>query len=75
MNTSRRNSNSSHKQALRLIRENTNILNENLKLLKNIAHENTIAGHIKAKGPKKATRKIMKPCKSKGYGMGRRGKC
>jgi len=24
---------------------------------------------------KAATRKIKKPCKSKGYGMGRRGKC
>lgn len=74
MNTSGRNANSS-KQILRLIRANTNLVKENLKLLNQIAPSNTIAGRIAAAKGVTATRKIKKPCKSKGYGMGRRGKC
>lgn len=58
------------------VEEATNVYANNIKKLQGRMsnYMNTDTVKKAAKGVT-ATRKIKKPCKSRGYGMGRRGKC
>jgi len=66
----------SRKEILKIIRENNNLLEKNIKALNKLAYNNTIAGHIATaeKAAEKAAKKTAKrPCR--GRGLTGKGRC